>query len=123
MPELPEVETVVRDLRPLLVGRRIASVWVGKPALRTPWKAAWNRRLVGRRVAAVRRRGKWIVLELDDGQWLVVHLGMTGQLTATAREAPVEDHTHRIFDLDDGLTQLRFRDVRRFGSATLFAGR
>ncbi len=120
MPELPEVETVVRDLRPLLVGRRIRSVWVGRPALRTPWKAAWNKRLVGRQVGTVRRRGKWIVLELDDGQRLVVHLGMTGQLTATPAGAPVEGHTHRIFDLDDGRTQLRYRDVRRFGSAALF---
>ncbi|HVS39876.1 MAG TPA: bifunctional DNA-formamidopyrimidine glycosylase/DNA-(apurinic or apyrimidinic site) lyase [Gemmataceae bacterium] len=121
MPELPEVETVVRDLRPLLIGRRIRRVWVGRPALRTPWKAVWTRRLVDRRIETIRRRGKWIVVELDDGQRLVVHLGMTGQLTGTPAAAPIEDHTHRIFDLDDASIQLRFRDVRRFGGLALFA--
>ena len=64
MPELPEVETVVRDLRPHLTGRRIAAVRVSKKALRKPWRAAWNTKLVGRTVVAVRRRGKWIVIDL-----------------------------------------------------------
>jgi formamidopyrimidine-DNA glycosylase len=121
MPELPEVETVVRDLRPLLVGRRFTSAWAGRLALRKPWKAAWKKRLVGRRVDAVRRRGKWIVLELDDGGRLVVHLGMTGQLTVAPTDAPRKAHTHLLFDLDEPTKQLRFRDVRRFGSATLFS--
>ncbi len=118
MPELPEVETVVRDLRPLLVGRRIEGVRVSRFALRKPWTRGWSRRLRGRRVEAVRRRGKWIVLDLDDGGRLVFHLGMTGQLTVT--DAPMEDHTHLIFDLDGAAGRLRFRDVRRFGSATWF---
>jgi formamidopyrimidine-DNA glycosylase len=121
VPELPEVETVVRDLRPLLVGRRITSVWAGRLTLRKPWKAAWKKRLVGRRVEAVRRRGKWIVMELDDGGRLVVHLGMTGQLTVASADEPKKAHTHLRFDLDDPTKQLRFRDVRRFGSATLFS--
>ncbi len=121
MPELPEVETVVRDLRPLLVGRRIEGVRVGRLALRKPWVRGWGRRLKGRRIEAVRRRGKWIVADLDDGGRLVFHLGMTGQLTATAAEAPIQDHTHLRFDLDGGEGQLRFRDVRRFGSVTLFS--
>jgi formamidopyrimidine-DNA glycosylase len=121
VPELPEVETVVRDLRPLLVGRRFTSVWAGRLALRKPWKAAWKKRLVDRRIDAVRRRGKWIVVELDDGGRLVVHLGMTGQLTVTSVEEPRKAHTHLRFDLDEPAKQLRFRDVRRFGSATLFA--
>jgi formamidopyrimidine-DNA glycosylase len=120
MPELPEVETVVRDLRPLLVGRRFTGAWAGRLALRKPWKAAWKKRLVGRRVEAVRRRGKWIVLELDDGGRLVIHLGMTGQLTVTSTDEPRKAHTHLRFDLDEPTKQLRFRDVRRFGSATLF---
>ena len=120
MPELPEVETVVRDLRPLLVGRRFTSVWAGRLALRKPWKATWKKRLVGRRVTAARRRGKWIVLELDDGGRLVVHLGMTGQLTIAPADAPRKEHTHLLFGLDEDNRQLRFRDVRRFGSATLF---
>ena len=121
MPELPEVETVVRELRPLLVGRRIQKSWAGRLALRKPLRRAWHGRVAGRRVAGVRRRGKWVVLDLDDGQRLVFHLGMTGQLTATPADAPIADHTHLIFDLDGEGGRLRFRDVRRFGSATLFA--
>ena len=120
MPELPEVETVVRDLRPLLTGRRIEDVWVGRLALRKPWMRGWSRRLRGRRVEAVRRRGKWIVLDLDDGARLVFHLGMTGRLTVTPADAPIQDHTHLILDLGGTAEQLRFRDVRRFGSATWF---
>ena len=120
MPELPEVETVVRDLRPLLVGRRFTGVWAGPLALRKPWMRGWGRRLTGRPVEAIRRRGKWIVAEMEGGDRLVIHLGMTGQLTVAPAEAPTKPHTHLVFDLDEGAGQLRFRDVRRFGSATLF---
>jgi formamidopyrimidine-DNA glycosylase len=120
VPELPEVETVVRDLRPLLVGRRITAVEVSRLALRKPWSAAWHPRLVGCRVRAVRRRGKWIVCDLDGGLHLVIHLGMTGQLTVVPARDPRTDHTHLVMDLAPGRRQLRFRDIRRFGSATLF---
>ncbi len=64
MPELPEVETVVRDLRPLAVGRIIRAVRSGKKKLRTPWKPAWNARIAGMRIEGIRRRGKWIIVEL-----------------------------------------------------------
>jgi formamidopyrimidine-DNA glycosylase len=120
VPELPEVETVVRDLRLLVVGRRITAVQVSKLALRKPWSAAWRPRLVGCRVCAVRRRGKWIVLDLDRELHLVVHLGMTGQLTVVPARDRRADHTHLVLDLAPGRRQLRFRDIRRFGSATLF---
>ena len=120
MPELPEVETVVRDLRPLLVGRRFTGVWAGPLALRKPWMRGWGRRLTGRRVEAIRRRGKWIVAEMEGGDRLVIHLGMTGQLTVAPAEAPTKPHTHLVFDMDECAGQLRFRDVRRFGSVTLF---
>jgi formamidopyrimidine-DNA glycosylase len=120
MPELPEVETVVRDLRPPLTGRRIGDVWASGRRLRRPWERGWGRRLRGRRVESVGRRGKWIVLGLDDGACLVFHLGMTGQLTVTPARAPVADHTHLILDLDGRAQQLRFRDVRRFGGAAWF---
>jgi formamidopyrimidine-DNA glycosylase len=121
MPELPEVETVVRELRPRLVGRRIAQVQVGKRPLRRRWRAQWGPELVGKRVQEIRRRGKWILLCLDQECHLVLHLGMTGQLTVEPAHAPVRNHTHLLFGLDRGGKQLRFRDVRRFGSATLFA--
>jgi formamidopyrimidine-DNA glycosylase len=120
MPELPEVETVVRDLRPLLVGRTLRSVEVSEQRLRRPWKREWNQRIVGRRVEELLRRGKWIVGRLDDGQFFLVHLGMTGQLTVASADTPKSDHTHLVFPLDDGTNQLRFRDIRRFGCAILF---
>jgi formamidopyrimidine-DNA glycosylase len=121
VPELPEVETVVRDLRQLVVGRRFAAVRVGRGRLRRPWQPAWGGRLLGRRVEAVRRRGKWIVVEVDGPGRLLFHLGMTGQLTVAPADAAAPPHTHLVFPLDDDATELRFRDVRRFGSATLFA--
>lgn len=114
MPELPEVETVVRDLRPLIVGRTIGRVRVGKQSLRVPWTPAWNAAVAKKRIVALRRRGKWIVVELDTGR-LLIHLGMTGQLTAVAAVLPKPDHLHLVFELD-GASELRFRDVRRFGS-------
>lgn len=120
MPELPEVETVVRDLRPLLVGRTFAAVRVGPAKLRRPWQKAWAKSLTGATVAAIARRGKWIVLELAGKPRLVVHLGMTGQFTVTPAADPVPDHTHVIFDLSGAAEQLRFRDPRRFGSVELF---
>jgi len=122
MPELPEVETVVRDLRPRLVGRTIAGLTVSRKPLRTKWSRRWNDELVGRRVRAVDRRGKWIILDLDD-PWLLVHLGMTGQFVVTPAQSPRENHTHLVFTLDDADNELRFRDIRRFGCATLFPTR
>src|SRR5262245_10365217 len=119
MPELPEVETVVRDLRPVLVGQRIATVRAGRKRLRRAWSKKWAERLAGCRFEAVRRRGKWIVAELG-GPLLIFHLGMTGQLTLRPAGDPLEGHTHLIFALDGGLQQLRYRDIRRFGSVTLY---
>lgn len=118
MPELPEVETVVRDLRPLVTGLTIRSVRHGPKPLRKQWDAEWDRLVVGQCVTGIRRRGKWIVVELGGGQRLVVHLGMTGQFTAVPADEPARDHLHAVFSLDDG-SELRFRDPRRFGSVTL----
>ncbi len=120
MPELPEVETIVRNLRPALVGRKCVRVNVGPLPLRQRWSRSWNASIVGRRIREVRRRGKWIVVALDDDRYLVIHLGMTGQLSVVLRKHPLADHTHLTVDLDGGSRQLRFRDVRRFGSASLF---
>ena len=119
MPELPEVETIVRDLRPLLVGRRILSVKrITKVELRLPWDGAWQALLTGRCITEINRRGKWMILHLDDGSFLVVHLGMTGQFTVVDAKTARPTHLHLVFALDDGRQQLRFRDIRRFGSAT-----
>ena len=122
MPELPEVETIVRDLRPLLVGRRLSSVTrIGDLELRRPWLDAWHESLVARQIREASRRGKWILLGLDSGAYLVVHLGMTGRLTVTRSSDPREPHTHLVFDLDEPGKQLRFSDIRRFGCAVLVA--
>ncbi len=115
MPELPEVETVVRDLRALIVGQSLTGLRVGKRKLRHPWKPNWSRQIVGRRIEAIRRRGKWIIVDLDDGSHLLVHLGMTGRFTVEDSRTRLAPHTHLVFKLDSGVT-LRFRDVRRFGS-------
>jgi formamidopyrimidine-DNA glycosylase len=121
MPELPEVETVVRDLRQQLTGRRIDTVKVtsDRPArdrvIRYPKATRFMRRLLGRTIRTVERRGKYIVIPLDDnGQRLVVHLGMTGHLRVwEPEEAPVK-HTHFRALLDSGL-ELRYDDPRQFG--------
>jgi len=114
---------VVRELRPRLVGRRLVHVQVGRLPLRRRWSAAWKVALVGRSVKDIWRRGKWIVLQLDNGLHLVFHLGMTGQLTVTSAKDPARPHTHMVLRLDGDRRELRFRDIRRFGSATLFASR
>jgi formamidopyrimidine-DNA glycosylase len=122
MPELPEVETVARDLRPLLAGRTLAGLRKSRKALRQAWNRRWEKMLLGRRVEGVHRRGKWLLLELDGGAFLMVHLGMTGRFTVVAPGQPVEPHTHLVFRLDNA-HELRFRDARRFGSVTYFPDR
>lgn len=120
MPELPEVETVVRDLRPLIVGRSFTSLRVGPLRLRKPWSEDWVGNIVGRTTTAIRRRGKWILVDLDSGAILLVHLGMTGQFTAVPATDARPDHLHFTFALSDG-QELRYRDVRRFGSVQWIA--
>src|SRR5258708_6416715 len=99
MPELPEVETVVRELRPLLVGKRLTAVRTSKHSLRSKWSKTWESRLIGNRIDAIRRRGKWILVELEANGLLVLHLGMTGQLRVVPTVEAAENHTHLTFDL------------------------
>jgi formamidopyrimidine-DNA glycosylase len=121
VPELPEVETVVRDLQTCLTGRRLSSVkQISRHALRTPWRPSWNPVVAGQRVQSIARRGKWILVTLENKGVLVFHLGMTGQLIVGSAKTPLANHTHLLFDLDDGDEQLRFRDIRRFGNITFF---
>lgn len=136
MPELPEVETVVRDLRPLLTGRTITGVHLSKQKLRRPWKTKWNAEVVGSWIEGLRRRGKWILIDLSRRAGdlspqvkgglttpvLRIHLGMSGQLTVVPATEPHTDHLHVVFALDNS-TELRFRDPRRFGSAEYLADR
>lgn len=120
MPELPEVETVVRDLRPLLIGRSFAKINAGRKPLRRRWSRAWHASILGLPIRAIDRRGKWILIDLGK-PCLLVHLGMTGQFTVVG-DVPREDHTHLVFKLDNE-NELRFRDVRRFGSVTFYPSR
>lgn len=117
MPELPEVETIVRCLRPRLAGREIRKVRVlFRPIVRRGG-AAGLRSLEGRTVLDIGRRGKMIVLRLSGGKSLVFHLKMTGRLFFCAAGAPRDNHTHLVFDFRDARDELRFRDVRKFGFA------
>ena len=113
MPELPEVETVVTTLRPKIVGRSVVAVVSVRQDILTPGELDLSRCLCGRTVRAVERRGKRIVCTLDDGNRFYIHLGMTGQVSVVAPDAPLPKHTH--LELDLGETRLRFRDPRRFG--------
>jgi formamidopyrimidine-DNA glycosylase len=115
MPELPEVEVLRRSLKPHLIGDRIARVEVSNPALREPVDVARLRRAArGREVTALRRRSKYLLIDLEGGWTLVVHLGMSGRLTLAAAGTPPEPHEHVAFHLRSG-RRLRLRDPRRFG--------
>src|SRR6185437_4080077 len=109
MPELPEVETVVRSLAPHLPGRRILDAEFRSRFVTPVDFEALRRRVAGRTILSIERRGKFIVLPLDEGV-LAIHLGMTGKLLL---DGPRTAHTHAIFTLDDGL--LLYDDIRQFG--------
>ncbi|MCZ8310026.1 MAG: bifunctional DNA-formamidopyrimidine glycosylase/DNA-(apurinic or apyrimidinic site) lyase [Magnetospirillum sp.] len=115
MPELPEVETVVRGLRPHLQGQRLARVVLRRADIRTPIAPDFVQRVVGAVVQSVERRAKWIVLGLDRGTSVLVHLGMSGRLVLLPGDAPAPGpHDHVDFVTDAGAT-IRFTDPRRFG--------
>jgi formamidopyrimidine-DNA glycosylase len=131
MPELPEVETVMRGLSPVLVGRSIAGVELRRAGLRFPFPAGFAARLKGRHVKGLQRRAKYILVNLDDGHCLLVHLGMTGRFTVLDENAKPNNlgefyfeqgadgagsgpHDHVVFLLDNGV-QIVYTDHRRFG--------
>ena len=113
MPELPEVETTRRGLEPHLVGARIAAFDVREARLRWPVPAELVERLVGQRVSAIRRRSKYLLIDVDGGSALV-HLGMSGSLRFDAEADPRRTHDHLQLRLETGLL-LRYNDPRRFG--------
>jgi formamidopyrimidine-DNA glycosylase len=116
MPELPEVETIRRDLEKEVVGKRVKTVEVtGMRAVRRhPDKKHFAAGMEGRKITSVGRRGKWLLLDLDGDDVLLVHLGMSGQLRKAAAKDPVEKHTHVVLGFTVG-GQLRFVDPRTFG--------
>jgi formamidopyrimidine-DNA glycosylase len=121
MPELPEVETIVRGLAPVLRGRRIEAVTVRDGRLRVPIPRDFASRLTGRRIVGMHRHGKFILAPLDDGQLWLVHLGMSGRLTLGTAGRSTVRHDHVVLRLDDGRL-LTYNDPRRFGRLAVIAG-
>ncbi len=128
MPELPEVETVRRGLEPAMAGRIVDRVEVRRPDLRWPFPPRMAERLSGARIDHLGRRSKYLLLTLDRGETLIVHLGMSGRmlvdaapLAAHAHEiAPADRHDHVVFHMAGG-ARVTFNDPRRFGAMDLVA--
>jgi formamidopyrimidine-DNA glycosylase len=130
VPELPEVETVRRGLAPALEGATIARAQVHRPDLRWPFPDRMAERLTGARVLRLRRRSKYILADLDTGETLIVHLGMSGRMIVSAGAARVapgafhhahpapEKHDHVVLDTQAG-ARITFNDARRFGAMDL----
>jgi len=131
MPELPEVETIRRDLRAVLVGKQIKGVRVRTRKLVTGSTQRFQRAVRGRTITGIRRRGKLLIFDLSSGDHILIHLKMTGQLFYQRRdrlvagghgqEPPLElpdRHTHVTFDFHDG-SKLYFNDLRQFGYVKL----
>lgn len=126
MPELPEVETVRRGLAPVMEGQVIAQAHVNRPDLRWPFPPDMAARLTGRRVTALRRRSKYILADLDSGETLLVHLGMSGRMLISGdplgrfvHEHPAAmKHDHVVLDMANG-ARITFNDPRRFGAMDL----
>lgn len=118
VPELPEVETIRRDLAPLVAGRTITGIEVDPgtlPLLAGVPIETLRANLVGRTIRSLGRRGKYLLFELDDGRWFAAHLRMTGRLVWRERGAPPEPYERAVIQLDDG-HDLRWSDLRKFGT-------
>jgi formamidopyrimidine-DNA glycosylase len=121
MPELPEVETVMRGLRQRLEGRQIVRAVLHRADLRWPFPEGLAQRLTGARVESFRRRAKYILMRLDGGDSVLLHLGMSGRMVLGPAHpnAPIL-HEHMVLETDDGW-RVGFVDPRRFGSVDLVA--
>ncbi len=114
MPELPEVETTRRGLKPHALGRRIVALEVHEPRLRWPVPRRLPAQVAGQRIVRIGRRAKYLLLDLECGT-LLLHLGMSGNLRVVPQATPRMKHDHFELRLDSG-SALRFNDPRRFGS-------
>ncbi len=132
MPELPEVETVLRGLAPVMAGRVIACADVRRPGLRWPFPQNMAARLAGQKVLRLSRRAKYILVNLASGETLIIHLGMSGRMQIERRKkdealaafqhrlALIAKHDHVVFYIQDG-ARITFNDARRFGAMDLCA--
>lgn len=126
MPELPEVETVRRGLAPSMQGQVITHAQVNRKDLRWPFPERMAERLTGAKVTGLRRRSKYILIDLDTTETLIVHLGMSGRMTVSGdplgqfvSNHPAKDkHDHVVFDMSSG-ARVTFNDARRFGAMDL----
>ncbi len=118
MPELPEVETTVRGLRPVLVGRRIASIEPRRPDLRRALPEDLKQRMTGARVTGIERRAKYGLIDTDRGDTMIFHLGMSGHWRIDPTE--LGSHDHLVIETDEG-RRVALNDARRFGSVDLVA--
>lgn len=123
MPELPEVEVTRRGIAPALTGRCVSGVVARTPALRYPLPPRLDRKLVGRQLASVQRRGKYLLLDFGNGH-LLIHLGMSGslRLVPTGLAAGKHDHFDLQFSGEGRPLALRLRDPRRFGAILWLPG-
>jgi formamidopyrimidine-DNA glycosylase len=115
MPELPEVQTIVSRLNPVVAGRRVEGFRLLRRDIVKHGPLDLSRRFNGKVLAAVSRRGKRIILHVSTGEELNIHLGMTGSLYLVRAAAPLAKHTHMRIRLQGLVEELRFRDPRRFG--------
>jgi formamidopyrimidine-DNA glycosylase len=120
MPELPEVETVLRGLQRCALGRRIADIEILTPAVIAGPPEIFSEKIKGRSIVAFERKGKALAVRLKaNGEsrpdYLLIRLGMTGQIVVTSPDAVTLPHTHVKMALDGGVGEIRYRDVRRFG--------
>ncbi len=120
MPELPEVETVVRSLRQTIARRIITGVEINNAERIYPGKKIFAAMLTGQKILGIRRRGKNILIDLSDGYTLWVHLKMTGHFYYLPSDTPVDKHDHLIFHLAENSYNLRFNDYRRFGRLRIY---
>ncbi len=121
MPELPEVETVRRGLQPAMQGQLIARADIRRPDLRWPFPPEMAKRLTGKRVNTLRRRSKYILADLDSGETLIIHLGMSGRMqVSNGPHGALLKHDHVVLDMANG-ARISFNDARRFGSMDLIA--
>jgi formamidopyrimidine-DNA glycosylase len=116
MPELPEVETVMRGLAPVWTGQRMARVTLNRADLRRPFPDGLGQRLIGAVVIGCRRRAKYGLVDTDRGDTMILHLGMSGRMRLDPSE--LLKHDHVVFETDTG-RRVAFNDARRFGSIDL----
>lgn len=126
MPELPEVETVMRGIEPAMTGYKINKLILNRPDLRWPFPDGMAERVSGTKVLGLRRRSKYILVDLDSHETLLIHLGMSGRILVSGDpqgnfvhdHPPIEKHDHVIFSMENG-ARITFNDPRRFGAMDL----